>query len=106
MIFILSITSQGKVKVSMVVFITIYPSFTKDYVKLDIILCNNAQKNQSFLIDLIINVTLVRRFYLMEQMKGVEPSSQPWQGRVLAVKPHLQIQSNYIKKNKKNQGFY
>ncbi len=42
----------------------------------------------------------------MEQMKGVEPSSQPWQGRVLAVKPHLQIQSNYIKKNKKNQGFY
>ncbi len=42
----------------------------------------------------------------MEQMKGVEPSSQPWQGRVLAVKPHLQIQSNYIKKNQKNQGFY
>ena len=30
-------------------------------------LCNNAQKNQSFQIDLIINVTLVRRFYLMER---------------------------------------
>ena len=33
----------------------------------------------------------------MEQMKGVEPSSQPWQGRVLAVKPHLHV-SNYNKK--------
>lgn len=34
----------------------------------------------------------------LEQMKGVEPSSQPWQGRVLAVKPHLHV-FNYNKKN-------
>ena len=27
----------------------------------------------------------------LEQMKGVEPSSPPWQGEVLAVEPHLQI---------------
>lgn len=31
------------------------------------------QKNQSFLIDLIINIALVRRFLLLERMTGVEP---------------------------------
>ena len=25
----------------------------------------------------------------MEQVKGIEPSSRPWQGRILAVEPHL-----------------
>ena len=48
-------------------------------------------------------LTATPRDHLMEQMKGIEPSCRPWQGRVLAVKPHLQIQSNYIKKNKKSK---
>ena len=26
----------------------------------------------------------------MEQMRGVKPPSQPWQGRILIVEPHLQ----------------
>lgn len=27
----------------------------------------------------------------MEQMRGVKPPSQPWQGRILVVEPHLQV---------------
>ena len=27
----------------------------------------------------------------MEQVKGIEPSSRPWQGRILAVEPHLRF---------------
>lgn len=70
-------------------------------------LCNNAQKNQSFQIDLIINVTLVRRFYLMEQMTGIEPASQPWQGRILAIVLHLQVTYYIIlEKNIKINSFY
>ena len=35
----------------------------------------------------------------MEQMRGVKPPSQPWQGRILIVEPHLQwIYIHYIKK--------
>ena len=41
----------------------------------------------------------------MEQMKGVKPSSQPWQGRILIVEPHLHYISNYIRCLKKNQPF-
>ena len=34
----------------------------------------------------------------MEQMRGVKPPSQPWQGRILIVEPHLhQIYTYYIK---------
>ena len=38
------------------------------YLKNGFVYYNTAQKNQSFQIDLIINVTLVRRFYLMERI--------------------------------------
>ena len=50
-----------------------------------------AQKNQSFQIDLIVNVTLVRRFYLMEQVRRIELPSQPWQGYILTIEPHLRL---------------
>ena len=53
-------------------------------------LCNNAQKNQSFQIDLIINVTLVRRFYLMERVEGIEPS--------LSGRKHDILPLNYTRK--------
>lgn len=29
--------------------------------------------------------------HIMEQMRGVKPPSQPWQGRILIVEPHLQM---------------
>ena len=42
----------------------------------------------------------------LEQMRGVKPPSQPWQGRILIVEPHLQrIYIHYIKKILKNQPF-
>ena len=44
--------------------------------------------------------------FSMEQMRGVKPPSQPWQGRILIVEPHLQrIYIHYIKKILKNQPF-
>lgn len=49
------------------------------------------QKNQSFDWFLYINVRKVRTDSSMEQVMGIEPTSQPWQGRVLAVVLHLQI---------------
>ena len=43
----------------------------------------------------------------MEQMRGVKPPSQPWQGRILIVEPHLhQIYTYYIRKKDKNQPFF
>ena len=47
------------------------------------------QKNQSFLIDLIINIALVRRFLQLEQVSRIELPSQPWQGRILTAVLHL-----------------
>ena len=58
-----------------------------------------TQKNQLFLVDLIINIALVRRFYLMEQVRRIELPSQPWQGYILTIEPHLQrtfIISNFF----------
>ena len=48
-------------------------------------LCNNAQKNQSFQIDLIINVTLVRRFYLMERVMRIGLTYSAWKADVLPL---------------------
>ena len=45
-----------------------------------------------FQINLYIKFEIIRTNSSMEQMKGVEPSSPPWQGEVLAVEPHLQNQ--------------
>ena len=68
----------------------IYFNFLFDYFYHNIInTFLKRQKNQSFLIDLIINIALVRRFLLLEQVSGIEPPSQPWQGRVLADVLHL-----------------
>ena len=53
-------------------------------------LCNNAQKNQLLLVDLINNVTLVRRFYLMERVEGIEPS--------LSGRKHDSLPLNYNRK--------
>ena len=47
------------------------------------------QKNQSFLIDLIINIALVRRFLQLEQVSRIELPSQPWQGHILTAVLHL-----------------
>ncbi len=33
----------------------------------------------------------------MEQVRVVETPSQPWQGRILAVEPHLHYKSNITK---------
>jgi hypothetical protein len=43
------------------------------------------KKNQSFQIDLIIDVALVRRFYLLEQVRGIEPPYSAWEADVLPL---------------------
>ena len=44
-----------------------------------------TQKNQLLLVDLIINVTLVRRFYLMEQVRRIELPYTAWKAVVLPL---------------------
>ena len=40
-------------------------------------------------------------------MRGVKPPSQPWQGRILIVEPHLhKIYTYYIRKKGKNQPLF
>ncbi len=40
-------------------------------------------------IDFYIKLGIIPSYFQMEQVKGIEPSSRPWQGRILAVEPHL-----------------
>ena len=42
----------------------------------------------------------------MEQMRGVEPPSPPWQGEVLAVEPHLQLLHIIILENLKKINYF
>lgn len=46
---------------------------------------NNEQKNQLVIVDLIINVTLVRQYYLMERKTGIEPAYSAWEADVLPL---------------------
>lgn len=44
-----------------------------------------------FQINLYIKFEISRTYLLMEQVSGIEPPSQPWQGRILTVVLHLHV---------------
>ena len=50
-----------------------------------------------FQINLYIKFEIVRTDSSMEQVMGIEPTSQPWQGHVLAVVLHLHKYAFFIK---------
>ncbi len=48
-----------------------------------------TQKNQSKRIDYMLSSNIkVRTETSLERMRGIEPPSQPWQGRIRATKLH------------------
>ena len=45
----------------------------------------STKKNQLLLVDLIINAALVRRFYFLERVMGIEPTLFAWEAKVLPL---------------------
>ena len=53
-------------------------------------LCQQSESSQYEMIS-IVNVRKVRTETSLERMRGIEPPSQPWQGRIRATKLHPQF---------------
>ncbi len=67
-----------------------FTSFFAGYIH-KYVIYNNTGLNRYFWAKKKPNTCRVSGKTSMEQMRGVKPPSQPWQGRILVVEPHLQV---------------